>query len=184
MPVAARADIIYSMRNEVTLSLAQRQHQACLSLQSQVNQFTRPRSSHIYGKLPTVPNTIMTVCFLGLTRVGPANCISIRSAVFAYTAAKASNAFHWGGQPQILLLPFGDRAQSNTYVFLGLPKLVPQTVSQSGGTRYSDTRYSDTYMDAGFRELRIVLLRSNRTSNRIGRPPWFLTGERHLTTLW
>jgi len=28
--------------------LAQRQHQACLSLQSQVNQFTRPRSSYIY----------------------------------------------------------------------------------------------------------------------------------------
>ena len=42
--------LISSMRNEVTLLLAQRQHQACLSLQSQVNQFTWPRSSYIYGK--------------------------------------------------------------------------------------------------------------------------------------
>ena len=53
--------LISSMRNEVTLLLAQRQHQACLSLQSQVNQFTWPRSSYIYGKSLTVPNTIMTV---------------------------------------------------------------------------------------------------------------------------
>ena len=52
--------LISSMGNEVTLLLAQRQHQACLNLQSQVNQFTWPRSSYIYGKLLTVPNTIMT----------------------------------------------------------------------------------------------------------------------------
>jgi len=53
----------------------------------------------------------------------PQNGISIDLVVFAYSAAKASNAFQWGGQPQkIVPSHWGIGAPANTW-FLGPTRL-------------------------------------------------------------
>jgi len=68
---------------------------AVLSPLLAVNRFVRPWPSY---------NT----CFLGCTRVSLPNGILISSAVYAYTAAYAPNAFQCGGQPQNCSFPLRD----------------------------------------------------------------------------
>ena len=83
--------LISSMRNEVTLSLAQRQHQACLNLQSQVNQFTRPRS-YMESRWPSQTRSWQWTDYIY------SKSLSKDGSSISVLGAKLACAFRWRGQ--------------------------------------------------------------------------------------